>query len=127
MKVPAFIIPILILGFAALSYPLKEAFNVPAVQQTFAAADAAQGSLKEATLIVDGVRCQRTASFFTARFQNLPGLIEITAFAADRKVLLKFDPTKLNQETITKIAEEPVQGRDGKLYEVFKVIEYSER
>lgn len=121
MTVPRWSVPLLIILFALLTLPLKQAFTLPSAHLQVAPGELSETAGKRLELLVDGVKCRGTAEYFLARFRTVGGVLDITAYAADHRVILRYDPAVLSEERIRQIAEAPVQGNDGQRFSVFQV------
>ncbi|MFC2171782.1 hypothetical protein ACFLU6_04020 [Acidobacteriota bacterium] len=128
MRIPKLVIPAIIVFFALLTIPLKGAFNYPAAQVTLSdGGDVQQEDIRELEMIVQGVKCKGTADYFISRYNDQEGILDMTAFAADHKVVLKYDSSKVSLETIKRIAEAPVTGNDGHEYDFFVIKNIEEK
>jgi len=78
-------------------------------------------------MTVQGVKCQGTADYFLARYSNQPGIVAMEAFAADHKVMMSYDASKVTLDQIREIGEAPVVGNDGHEIEFFLIEELKER
>ena len=125
MRLPNIIVPASVLVAAGTAYPLKEAFNVPSTQVTNAASSSTASKTVE--MIVEGVKCRGTANFFSSRIRGLPGILDITTYAADHRVVISFDPAKTDTNAIRAASEAPVRGRDGQMNSFFRVTSLEER
>ncbi len=128
MRLPNILIPILVVAFALLAMPLKEAFDYPAAQMSFRGTDeTGSAPIHEIVMTVAGVKCKGTAQFFISRYNGVDGILDMTAYAADHEVIVKYDASKIDIERIKFIAEAPVEGRDGNHYDIFVVEKVDER
>ncbi len=127
MRLPGIIIPISLVLFAVLTVPLKAVFNSPSAQITVGdGAEFDAENLRYLEMIVTGVKCQGTANYFLSLYNDLEGIVDITAYAADHKVVMTYDASKTSAEEIREIGEAPALGRDGKYYDFFKVEKISD-
>ena len=128
MTLPKLSVPALVIVFAFLSVPLKEAFNFPAARVAPAAADAVDAeNVRQVEMIVAGVKCKGTAQFFLSRYADLEGVVDVEAYAADHKVIIRYDASRLDAARIRAIGEAPVRARDGSLQRFFTVEKLTER
>ena len=128
MILSKYIIPIIIIAVAFLTIPLKEAFNFPSAQlesENTIRTDITPNSSVE--LIVQGVKCRGTANFFISRYNAIPGITNITAYASDKKVVIDFNDKIINLDKIKEIAEAPIQGQDGHPINFFKILKIDEK
>jgi hypothetical protein len=122
MRLPGIIIPIVLVVFAALTVPLKAVFNSPSAQISVAdGAEVDTQNLRRVDMVVTGVKCQGTANYFLSLFNDRDGIVEMSAYAADHRVVITYDPERISIDEMREIAEAPVLGRDGNHYELFKV------
>lgn len=127
MKLPFLAVPAAVLLMGAAAFPLKEAFNAPAAtlsrEQNM---PVEQGLLKQVELTVQGVKCRGTANFFIGRMKPLEGIVDLQAYAADHRVVIIYDSSKIGLKQIKQAAEAPVRGRDGQWRKFFHVVEVNE-
>lgn len=123
MRLPAVFIPATVIVFALLTFPLREAFNLPAAQLSFAdAASVDESQVRTAEMIVQGVKCKGTANFFLARYEGEEGILDLEAYAADHKVIVTYDASKIGTDRIQEIGNAPVEMNDGE-HRTFFVVE----
>ena len=124
MKLPSAFIPGAVLAFALLCLPLRDAFVYPAASVTFDESGAAGGAVvRRVEMIVQGVKCKGTAEFFVSRYENQEGILGLEAFAADHKVVVTYDASKIDEDGIRAIGEAPVKLKNGELRRLFVVEE----
>lgn len=122
MKIPKIAIPIVIIVLAFMTLPIKELFNVPAVEATFGnGSSVAEASTKKVTLTITNLTCRGKSAFFVSRFEGKEGILNIATYPTDREAVIDYDSSKINLEQIKEIANEPIQGRDGQFHQFFKV------
>ena len=83
MTVPRWIVPVLILIMTALGLWTARLIAIPSVTVDYSKGGPSEieGAAKVAFL-VEGVRCVRTAERASMAFQDEPGVVRFTAFAA---------------------------------------------
>jgi len=117
MRLPRFIIPLLV-GLALVGgYSLRIAFTQPTLTKVFADRPG-----EKARFVVDGIRCWGTARFFTSLYENAPGIISIQAYASERAAVFTFDPDVTSRDRIRAAMEAPVRFKDGTTRQVFKCL-----
>lgn len=117
MRIPKPAIPILVAAFIFGGYVLRQAFTQPTTATVL-------GSEGKATLtcLVDGVKCKGTASFFTERFKEVPGIAGIETFATEHRAVFAYDPEVISPEDIRALIDAPVVLDDGTEIEIFKCL-----
>jgi hypothetical protein len=124
MKLPSVFIPATILVFALLCLPLRGAFIYPAARVTLGESGSVDGSLvRKVEMIVQGVKCKGTAEYFLSRYKDQEGILDLEAYAADHKVIVTYDISKIDTDRIRAIGEAPVRVRSGELRKFFVVDE----
>jgi hypothetical protein len=107
MKIPAWTVPVLIVGLIVAGLGAARLLAIPTVT-----IDYADGSplpqLDTLVLIVDGVRCADTARTAASTLEDLPGVLHFTAFASYNRVEIDFDPAITDRESIVAAIEGPV-------------------
>ncbi|MCL4305409.1 hypothetical protein KJZ99_05800 [bacterium] len=114
MKVPSFILPVLVTAAILSGYMLRNVFTQPTTNATF---EAVAG--ETVTCTVQGVKCKGTANFFTNLYADVPGIAGIETFATEHKVIFKYDPTLITPEGIREVMEAPILLNDGSYRQVF--------
>lgn len=114
MRIPSFVLPILVVLTLYGGYFLRNAFTQPTTNMTFDAVGKAQ-----VTCIVQGVKCKGTANFFTEPYDNTPGLAAIETYASEHRVVFIYDPDIITPEAIREIMEAPIPLRDGSVRQIF--------
>ena len=121
MKLPRYIIPILVVVTLFSGYYLRAAFTQPSTSVSFV-----QSEGKTVTCIVDGVKCKGTANFFTKLYSEVSGIISIETYAADHKAVITYDPESITPEDIKAVMEQQIPMRDGTQRQVFTCVSMRE-
>ena len=114
MKIPSFILPLLVVAALTSGYLLRNAFTQPTTDVTFAST-----GQEIVTCTVQGVKCKGTANFFTELYNNTPGIAGIVTFASEHRVVFTYDPAVITPDGIKQIMEAPIPLRDGTVRQVF--------
>lgn len=114
MKIPHFIIPLLVVAALFGGWFLRLGFTQPSTSVTFDAQP-----VKTVVCTVDGVRCKGTAAFFTKLYNNKPGIASIETYATEHKAVISYDPRVITPDSIRAIMEAPIPLRDGSTRQVF--------
>ena len=121
MKIPKAVIPILVLVLLAGGYLIQPLFFFPTNEIAFGATG---DSTVEFT--VDGLKCRGTGGFFTAMFEETPGIESITTYAASHKAIFVYDSKLINPDRIKVLFEREYRMEDGTFESVFKEVDRSE-
>ncbi len=103
MRIPKITIPILVIIALFGGFFLRSAFTQPSTSVTTGTIGAAS-----VECIVDGVKCQGTASLFTSHFNGVAGINTIETFAADHRVVFTYDPAIITPDDIRRKIDSPV-------------------
>jgi len=103
MKISTYIIPILVIAALFGGYFLKPAFTKPTTSVSFIPAE----KEAEVVCIVEGLKCKRTAAYFTRLVSSAPGIVSITTYAAEHKAIIVYDVESLTAEDIKELIEQP--------------------
>jgi hypothetical protein len=114
MKIPSYIIPILIVAAIFGGYQLRAAFTQPTTNVVFESTGS--GTV---TCTVQGVKCKGTANFFTTLYDGVPGISGIETYASEHRSVFSYDPAVISPERIKEIMEAPIPLRDGTTRQVF--------
>jgi hypothetical protein len=114
MKIPMFILPILVLSALFGGYIMRSAFTQPTTNVRFTG-----GGTKTMTCTVDGLKCKGTAAFFTKLYENRPGISGIETFATEHRAIFTYDPSIISPDSIRGIMEAPIPLRDGTSRQIF--------
>jgi hypothetical protein len=117
MRVPKFIVPLLVLAALLGGYFLRTAFTQPTTSVSIGA-----GGGKTLACVVDGVKCKGTAQFFTSLYKDVPGITGIETYATDHRAIFSYDPALITPERIKSIMEEPIPLKDGTSVQAFRCV-----
>jgi hypothetical protein len=118
MRVPKYVLPILVLVFLSGGYFLRTGFTQPTTQVTFG-----QSGQEKVECVVEGLKCKGTAFFFTKLYEETPGIASIETFGSEHLAVFTFDPNIITRDEIRAIMEAPVPLRDGRRVQVFQCVE----
>lgn len=123
MRVPVWIIPLLIVAITALSLIGARAFTIPSVTIDFQASPGSPPAV--VGLLMDGVRCVDTAAQAGSSLAGVAGVVRFVAFASRNQVEVTFDPRQCSIEEIVGALEGPVfdEGTGEFLFDIFRVAE----
>ena len=123
MKIPSFLLAPLVLVIFFGTILIGRTWELPTMGQTFADSS---GEPKTVQMIVDGLRCRGTSNFFIKKIEKEPGLLSVSTFVQEHRAEIRYDPLRIDVESIRRIIEEPVRLQDGRLVKAFKVVEIRE-
>jgi copper chaperone CopZ len=106
VRAPTWVVPALVVAFAALGVGGARLLAVPTVVKEFPGP--APTALRVTTLVVDGVKCADTAERAAAQLEGVPGLARFSAYASRHRVEVAFDPSRTSPEAIRAALEGPV-------------------
>ncbi len=109
MKVPTYIVPILVIAALAGGYLLQPAFTKPTTSVSFVDAE----KKAEVVCIVEGLKCKGTAGYFTKLVAAAPGIVSITTYAAEHKAIIVYDEESLTPDDIIELIEQPGAADEG--------------
>lgn len=118
MRIPKYIVPLLVLAALVGGYFLRTAFTQPTTNVVVGSG----GEGMTLDCIVDGVRCKGTAEFFTSLYKNTPGIKRIETFASDHRAVFTFDPELITPMRIRSIMEAQILLEDGTTVQAFKCV-----
>jgi hypothetical protein len=126
MRVPPWIVPLLVVLLALLGLGGSKLFAIPSVELDFPAVTegaAVQGRTVE--MLVGGVKCVDTARRAASALEDLPGIYRYVAFASRNRIEVTYDPERLEVEQLREALEGPIydEGSGEFLFNVFEVIE----
>jgi hypothetical protein len=123
VRVPAWVVPALVVVFAALGIGGARLLAVPSVVKEFPGSTAS--GLRVTTLVVEGVKCVDTAERAAAQFEGVPGIARFTAYASRNRVEVAFDPSETSPKAIRETLEGPVYDPATGEYQfgVYRVVE----
>ncbi len=117
MRIPGFVIPILIAIALAGGYFLRSAFTQPTTSVIHS-----DRSGTMSVFIVEGLKCQGTASFFSSLYDSIPGIYGITTYATEHKAVFNYEPEKLSTDSIRAVMEATIFFDDGTSGQFFKCL-----
>lgn len=123
MKAPAWVVPVLVVAFAALGIGGARFLVVPSVVKDYPGA--AASGLRVTTMVVEGVKCVDTAERAAAQFEGVPGVARFTAYASRNRVEVAFDPSRTSPAALREALEGPVYDpATGEfLFGIYRVVE----
>jgi hypothetical protein len=114
MRLPSFILPILVVCAISGGFLMRTAFTQPTTNAVYGLSGD-----QTLTCVVQGVKCKGTANFFTKLYDNTPGIAGIETFATEHRVIFKYDASVIDRDRIKAIMEAPIPLRDGTTRQVF--------
>ncbi len=117
MRIPKYIIPLLVIGLLYGGYVMRFAFLKPTTEFSFNA----EGSAK-LECIVEGLKCKGTANFFTKLYEGRQGIASIVTFASEHQAVFTYNPEVISPEKIREIMEADIPLRDGTKRQVFRCV-----
>jgi hypothetical protein len=123
VRVPQWVVPALVVLFAALGIFGARLFAIPSVVKDYAPASGT--ALRTSALIVSGVKCVDTAEQASNQLKGAPGVVRFVAYASRNRVEITFDPGITDVTKIKDAIEAPVYNEpDGEyLFGVYTVVE----
>jgi|APLow6443716910_1056828.scaffolds.fasta_scaffold126612_2 copper chaperone CopZ len=123
MKTPQWVVPALVVLFAALGIGGARLLAIPSVVRDFTVAGS--GPLRMTVLVVDGVKCVDTAEGAADQLKEVPGVVRLVAYASRNRVEVTFHPGATDVTKIKDAIEGPVYDEASKEYHfgVYKVVE----
>ncbi|MFZ2955557.1 MAG: 4Fe-4S binding protein [Candidatus Ozemobacteraceae bacterium] len=92
---PTLVAATMLIGIAsALWYP------IPTVVHTFASPSSAGGTIRQADLIVQGLRCRGTSMTLIQLLTGPAGLIKLETYVGENRLRLWYDPDKISLDTV---------------------------
>jgi hypothetical protein len=114
MRIPRYILPILVLVALFGGYAMRAAFTRPTTSVVLA-----DNGGTILTCTVAGVKCQGTATFFSNLYAHTPGINSIETYATEHRAIFKYDPAVITADSIRRIMEAPIPLRDGTSRQIF--------
>jgi hypothetical protein len=96
---------VLIVGFLAASCLLTPFFHVPTYSKIVQSLPLKESAVKATRFTVDGLTCRGRSVMLCENLRYLPGVYEMTTFAYDRILVLRYDPARLNEKEIKECIE----------------------
>ncbi len=130
MRVPTWIIPLLIVVLTVLALAGARLFAIPSLTiDLVAAGEPLPDGAGRVVLLVDGVKCVDTAQQAAVNLGELPGVLRYVAYASRNRVEITYDPSVTGLPAIREAIEGPVfEEESGEfLFDLFNVIEIDGR
>lgn len=123
MKVPTFLIPVLIVALTAGGLGAAHFIKIPTAVMSFQEIGAYVNAHK-ATFIVEGVSCKDRAMAALGTLSGFDGIYKVTAYASYNRIDVLYDPQKTGVSEIGKRFEGPVyiEETGEYIFNMFKVI-----
>ena len=123
MKIPViWLAPIVILSFIGVILAAN-LWELPTQQHQFGEFAA---ETRNVEMIVDGLRCRGTSTFFLNKLSGVDGLVSVNTFVQEHRAAIVYDPSTISAREIQKIIEAPVRLRNGRVVKPFIVREVRE-
>lgn len=124
MRAPAWLIPVLVVLFAAAGVAGARLAVAPSLVEVFAAADP-DADPRRSVFIVRGVMCVDTADMAAKLLVGLDGVQRLEAYASRARLEVTYDPARIDAATLREAFEGPVRDvNTGEyLFGLFEVIE----
>lgn len=114
------LIPAAIVALTLIAFATVDAYRVPTAEISFV--EERPGEVEVATLTIEGVKCRGTSSLCAQQISDIPGVVSMTTYTRTRTVIIEYDPTRTDLDTIKSAICRPVE-YDGRHYEVFRISE----
>lgn len=123
MKTPQWVVPALVVIFAALGIGGARLLAIPSVVRDFTVSGS--GPLRVTVLVVNGVKCVDTAEGAADQLKDVPGVVRLVAYASRNRVEVTFRPGATNVTKIKDAIEGPVYNKGLKEFHfgVYKIVE----
>lgn len=127
MKVPPFIVPLLVVAAAAGGVWGGRLFTVPSFTRDYPAAAAAARPTR-VVLIVSGLKCVDTAQRLAGQFEGISGVRQVVLFASRNRAEVEFDAALTDVAALRQAVEGPVHDpeTDSYLFNQFRVVSVEE-
>ena len=123
MKIPAvWLAPMVILSFIGVILAAN-LWELPTQQHQFGESS---GDTRDVEMIVDGLHCRGTSSFFLNTLSGVEGLVSVNTFVQEHRASIVYDPSIISVGEIQKLIEAPVRLKDGRVVKPFTVHEVRE-
>lgn len=124
MRAPAWLVPVLVVLFAALGVGGARVLMAPSVTRAYAAA-APDAATRTTTLVVKGVRCVDTAERAAKQLDGAPGVLRLVAYASRARLDVTYDPAATGVAEIVEAIEGPVHDEAANefLFGLYRVVE----
>ena len=123
MKMSPWLVPALVVLFAAMGIGGGRFLAAPSVVREFAPAPPGGASVTAFT--VRGLKCVDTAKAAAAQLEGLPGVVRFTAYASRNRAEIAYDTAAVSVDALRKAVEGPVHDPESGeyLFGVYTVIE----
>jgi copper chaperone CopZ len=124
MRLPVWIVPVLVVLAALGGVASASLFDAPSVTRQFETIDSPRNPAR-VTFTVRGLRCVRTAEALADQFRDEPGVQGFEAFASRGQAEITYDASVTDAEALRQAAEAPVfDAASGEYWcGVFRVVE----
>ena len=122
MTIPKWIIPILVIITLIGGYHFRLAFTQPTTSVVLSSQDTTASDGAKIVCIVQGLKCQGTARFFTNLYNDIPGILSIETYGSEHKAVFRYDPEVITAEEIKRIMEQTIQLQNGTSSKVFQCL-----
>ena len=114
---PALLPPVVALLFLG-SILAARSWELPTMQHRFSDAGSRGRNVQ---MVVEGLRCRGTSSFFVQRLEQVPGLLAVGTYVQEHRATITYDPSLITPQRIQEIIEEPIMQPDGMIVRPFRV------
>lgn len=128
MKVPAVIIPILIMILAAAGLGASYLIRIPTAVMTFQENNAGTKT-RHVTFLLRGVSCRDLALTAIGNLSGTGGIYQATAYASHNRIDVMYNPEQITPQVIGGLFENPVYIKETGEYvfNMFKVIQIDDK
>jgi len=122
-KIPAWVLPILIVLVISIGVQSANYIRIPSAEMSFA--EKTGTKLTRAVFIVDGVTCRDTAMSVMNNLKSAKGIYSAIAYASHSRIDVEFDPLVTGSGKIVKLMEDPVyiEATGEFLFNLYRVVE----
>ena len=122
LRVPGPAVAALVVAMTLGGLVAADLVAFPSYSRTYVAP--ASTSVQRVTLVIDGLRCVDTARQVAAQLDGRPGVVSLTAYAADHEAEIAYDPSAIGVAALIEAIEGPVlDERSGEfLFHLYRVI-----
>ncbi len=126
MKIPSWIVPLLILLATVAGLSASRLFFIPSLTVEYPVPAESPAKTTQVTkFIVDGIKCVTTARGAANALKSLPGVRKFEAYGSYNRVEIVFDPAQTNIGAIKEVMEGPIfdEKTQSIYFNQFKVVE----
>ncbi len=126
MRLPGWIVPLLIVLATVAGLSASQLFSIPSLTVDYPVpAEASVKATQVTKLIVHGIKCVTTAKGAANTLRSLPGIIKLEAYGSYNRVEIVFDPDQTSISDIQEAIEGPIFDEKTQhiLFNQFKVVE----